>query len=106
MTGSRGRSSTPCQFGSTTERAITGCPTEPVIGRPFGRPVGGHDAGGYARWTILVKIMARSVLSKPCYPSLVRVGGSHDGRGMVRFRNADALSADDRIREMDRVSPL
>jgi len=25
---------------------------------------------------------------------------------MVRFRNADALSADDRIREMDRVSPV
>src|SRR5258708_566202 len=23
--------------------AITGCPLEPVIGRPFGRPVGGHD---------------------------------------------------------------
>ena len=40
---------------------------------------------------ILVKIMAGSILSL-----IAAARGNHDGRRMVRFRNGDALSADDR----------
>src|SRR6266566_9436311 len=49
---------------------------------------------------VLVKIMAVSILSRIS----PRVGGSHDGRRMVHFRNADAHSADDRTDQVDRVS--
>src|SRR2546426_10247542 len=55
---------------------------------------------GFACCTILVKIMAVSILSRIS----PRVGGSHDARRMVHFRSADAHSADDRTDQVDRVS--
>src|SRR6202035_4391649 len=51
--------------------------------------------------TILVKITAGSIVS----PNTA-ARGSHDNRRMVRFRNADALSADDCTGEVDRLPAL
>ena len=39
-------------------------------------------------------------------PWIAGAGRNHDGRRMVRFRNVDAVFADDRVRQMDRASPF